>query len=133
MSKKNELKPYRHGGKGKTAPYKTTHVRVPIEIKNKVQEFVKNWHVNKFSHQYSPKNSEIKEELGELKTELDKALYSNNALRAEIKELKTNNKNKSEIKEKIDEYLHLNNPNWNSPRNSGLKKFINWLTEYFSK
>jgi hypothetical protein len=41
----------------------------------------------------------------------------------------------SKIKEKIDEYLHLNNPNWSSPRNSGLKKFMNWLIlpDYFSK
>ena len=96
MSKKNELKPYRNGGKCKEAPYKTTHVRVPIEIKDQVQKFVKNWHVNKFSHQYT-------EEIN------------------------------SKIKEKIDEYLHLNNPNWNSPRNSGLKKFMDWLTDYFSK
>jgi beta-glucosidase/6-phospho-beta-glucosidase/beta-galactosidase len=90
MSKKDESKPYRNGGKCKEAPYKTTHVRAPIEIKDQVQEFVKNWHVNKFSHQYAKKIN-------------------------------------SEIKEKIDEYLFLNNVNWSSPRNSGLKKFMDWL------
>lgn len=45
-------KPWRNGGKSKTAPYKTTHVRVPEPIKSAVQDFINQWHVNNFEKQF---------------------------------------------------------------------------------
>jgi hypothetical protein len=53
----NEKKPWRNGGKSKTAPYKTTHVRVPEPIKTEVQQFIQNWHVNNFEKQFPEKHA----------------------------------------------------------------------------
>ncbi len=32
------------GGRGKTAPYETTHVRVPLPIKDQVTALIEQWH-----------------------------------------------------------------------------------------
>lgn len=48
------------GGRGKKAPYKTTHVRIPIDLKSKVEELVENFRENNFSVTVENSNKIIK-------------------------------------------------------------------------
>jgi hypothetical protein len=59
------------GGRGVSAPYQTTHIRVPVPLKGDVYELIEKWHISQALGESEEDSKELKESTGYPLDDLD--------------------------------------------------------------